>query len=147
MIQRIQTLYLLIALGLMAALFFGIYATYTPFVVLTAAVCALLLLTIFLFKARKIQIRLCIYTSLILLGQQIWMGVVYYQNKADFTFSVKTVFPLVSIIFIILALRSIGSDEALVQSYNRLRSGKKRNELKLVYLTKTNSYGKKHFKT
>lgn len=125
MIQRIQTLYLLIALGLMAALFFGIYATYTPFVVLTAAVCALLLLTIFLFKARKIQIRLCIYTSLILLGQQIWMGVVYYQNKADFTFSVKTVFPLVSIIFIILALRAIGSDEALVQSYNRLRSGKK----------------------
>ncbi|MFA6339533.1 MAG: DUF4293 family protein, partial [Bacteroidales bacterium] len=35
-----------------------------------------------------------------------------------------TVFPLVSIILIILALRAIGSDEALVQSYNRLRSKK-----------------------
>ncbi|MFA6826060.1 MAG: DUF4293 family protein, partial [Bacteroidales bacterium] len=61
MIQRIQTLYLAIALGLMTSLFFGIYATYTPFLILTAAVCALLVLTIFLFKARKIQIRLCIY--------------------------------------------------------------------------------------
>jgi hypothetical protein len=54
------------------------------------------------------------------------MGVVYYQNKAHFTFSVTTVFPIVSIIFIILALRAIGSDEALVQSYNRLRGGKKK---------------------
>ncbi|NLA15357.1 MAG: DUF4293 domain-containing protein [Bacteroidales bacterium] len=125
MIQRIQTLYLLIALGLMTSLFFGIYATYTPFVVLTVAVCALLLLTIFLFKARKIQIRLCIYTSLVLLGQQIWMGVAYYQNKAeDISFTVTTVFPMVSIILVILALRAIGSDEALVQSYHRLRPGK-----------------------
>ena len=47
-------------------------------------------------------------------------------KQSRFYFSVKTVFPLVSIIFIILALRAIGSDEALVQSYNRLRSGKKK---------------------
>jgi peptidoglycan/LPS O-acetylase OafA/YrhL len=124
MIQRIQTLYLAIALGLMTSLFFGIYATYTPFLILTAAVCALLVLTIFLFKARKIQIRLCIYTSLIMLGLQIWIGAVYIKNTGDMPFPVTTVFPLVSIILIILALRAIGSDEALVQSYNRLRSKK-----------------------
>ncbi|HKM31848.1 MAG: DUF4293 domain-containing protein [Bacteroidales bacterium] len=124
MIQRIQTLYLTIALGLMATLLFGIYATYTPFVVLTVAVCALLVLTIFLYKARKIQIRLCIYTSLIMLGQQIWMGVAYYQNKALVSFTVSTVFPIISIILVLLALRAIAADEALVQSYNRLRPGK-----------------------
>ena len=124
MIQRIQTLYLTIALGLMATLLFGIYATYTPFVVLTVAVCALLVLTIFLYKARKIQIRLCIYTSLIMLGQQIWMGVTYYQNKALVSFTVSTVFPIISIILVLLALRAIAADEALVQSYNRLRPGK-----------------------
>jgi hypothetical protein len=124
MIQRIQTLYLTVALGLMISLFFGVYATYTPFIVLTAAVCALLAVTIFLFKARKIQIRLCIYTSLIMLGLQVWMGAVYFKNMASVRFPVTTVFPLVSIILVILALRAIGSDEALVQSYNRLRSGK-----------------------
>ena len=135
MIQRIQTLYLTIALGLMATLLFGIYATYTPFVVLTVAVCALLVLTIFLYKARKIQIRLCIYTSLIMLGQQIWMGVAYYQNKAeDISFTVTTVFPMVSIILVILALRAIAADEALVQSYNRLRPGKGKRKRKIKFL-------------
>ncbi|HHV04745.1 MAG: DUF4293 family protein [Bacteroidales bacterium] len=127
MIQRIQTLYLAIALGLMVSIFFGIYATYIPFVILTGAVCALLLLTIFLFRVRKIQIRLCIYISLILLGQQIWMGAVYFTNFMHVSFPVSTVFPLIAIILIILALRAIGSDEALVRSYERLRSksGKK----------------------
>ncbi|MFA5444122.1 MAG: DUF4293 domain-containing protein [Bacteroidales bacterium] len=124
MIQRIQTLYLTVALGLMISLFFGVYATYTPFIVLTGAVCTLLAVTIFLFKARKIQIRLCIYTSLIMLGLQVWIGAVYFKNMANVRFPVTTVFPLVSIILVILALRAIGSDEALVQSYNRLRSGK-----------------------
>ncbi len=126
MIQRLQTLYLTVALGLMISLFFGVYATYTPFIVLTGAVCALLAVTIFLYKARKIQIRLCIYTSLIMLGLQVWIGAVYFKNMANVRFPVTTVFPLVSIVLVILALRAIGSDEALVQSYNRLRSGKRK---------------------
>lgn len=126
MIQRHQTLYLTVALGLMISLFFGVYATYTPFIVLTGAVCALLAVTIFLYKARKIQIRLCIYTSLIMLGLQVWIGAVYFKNMANVRFPVTTVFPLVSIVLVILALRAIGSDEALVQSYNRLRSGKRK---------------------
>lgn len=127
MIQRIQTLYLTIALGLMVSIFFGIYAVYTPFVILTGAVCALLIATIFLFKARKIQIRLCIYISLVLLGQQIWMGFFYFTHYKHHSFPVSTVFPIIAIILVILALRAIGSDEALVRSYERLRSksGKK----------------------
>jgi hypothetical protein len=108
----------------MISLFFGIYSTYIPFIVLTGAICALLAVIILLFKARKIQIRLCIYTSLIMLGLQVWMGAVYFKNMASTRFPVTTVFPLISIILVILALRAIGSDEALVQSYNRLRSGK-----------------------
>jgi len=124
MIQRIQTLYLAIALGLMVSIFFGIYATYTPFVILTSACCVLLLATIFLFKARRLQIRLCIYTSLILLGQQIWMGAVYVKNMSELSFPLTTVFPIISIILVLLALRAISIDEALVQSYQRLRSKK-----------------------
>ncbi|HPJ82711.1 MAG: DUF4293 domain-containing protein [Bacteroidales bacterium] len=126
MIQRIQTLYLAIALGLMVSIFFGIYATYTPFVILTSASCVLLLATIFLFKARRLQIRLCIYTSLILLGQQVWMGAVYVKNMSELSFPVTTVFPIISIILVLLALRAISIDEALVQSYNRLRSKKEK---------------------
>ncbi|HBG52782.1 MAG TPA: DUF4293 domain-containing protein [Rikenellaceae bacterium] len=126
MIQRIQTLYLAIALGLMISILFGIYADFMPFVVLTCASCLLLLVIIFLFRYRKMQIRLCIYTSLILLGQQVWMGVVYVKNMSEISFPVTTVFPLISIILVLLALRAIGIDEALVQSYKRLRSKKEK---------------------
>ncbi|HNR27728.1 MAG TPA: DUF4293 family protein [Bacteroidales bacterium] len=126
MIQRIQTLYLAIALGLMVSILFGIYATYTPFVILTSASCILLLAAILLFKARKMQIRLCIYNSLIMLGLQVWMGAIYIKNMSDIAFQVTTVFPIVSIILLILAIRAISIDEALVQSYNRLRSKKEK---------------------
>ncbi|MDD4919381.1 MAG: DUF4293 family protein [Bacteroidales bacterium] len=126
MIQRIQTLYLAIALGLMISILFGIYADFMPFVVLTCASCLLLLVIIFLFRYRKMQIRLCIYTSLILLSQQVWMGVVYVKNMSEISFPVTTVFPLISIILVLLALRAIGIDEALVQSYKRLRSKKEK---------------------
>ena len=126
MIQRIQTLYLAIALGLMISVFFSIYATYIPFTVLTGAVSVLLCAIIVLFKARKIQIRLCIYTSVVLLAQQIWMGAVYFKNRADVSFSVTTIFPIIAIIMVLLALRAIASDEVLVQSYNRLRPKSKK---------------------
>ncbi len=126
MIQRIQTLYLAVALGLMISVFFSIYATYIPFTVLTGAVSVLLCAIIVLFKVRKIQIRLCIYTSVVLLAQQIWMGAVYFKNRADVSFSVTTIFPIIAIIMVLLALRAIASDEALVQSYNRLRPKSKK---------------------
>ncbi|HPS24540.1 MAG TPA: DUF4293 family protein [Bacteroidales bacterium] len=126
MIQRIQTLYLAVALGLMVSVFFSIYATYIPFTVLTGAVSVLLCAIIVLFKVRKIQIRLCIYTSVVLLAQQIWMGAVYFKNRADVSFSVTTIFPIIAIIMVLLALRAIASDEALVQSYNRLRPKSKK---------------------
>jgi len=72
------------------------------------------------------QIRLCIYNSLIMLGLQVWMGAIYIKNMSDIAFQVTTVFPIVSIILLILAIRAISIDEALVQSYNRLRSKKEK---------------------
>lgn len=125
MIQRIQTLYLTIALGLMISMFWSIYATHVPFVVLTAAVCLLICAAIVLFKARKIQIRICLYTSIVLVFDQIWIGVAYFQNMDHVTFSITTVFPIVCAILLIMALRAIGADEAMVQSYERLRPTQK----------------------
>ncbi len=121
MIQRIQTLYLAIALGLMVSMFWSIYATSTPFVVLSAAVCLLICAAIVLFKARKIQIRICLYTSIVLVFEQIWIGVAYIQNKDHISFSITTVFPIVCAILLVMALRAIATDEAMVQSYERLR--------------------------
>lgn len=61
-----------------------------------------------------------------MLGLQVWMGAIYIKNMSDIAFQVTTVFPIVSIILLILAIRAISIDEALVQSYNRLRSKKEK---------------------
>lgn len=124
MIQRIQSLYLAIVIGLMVTVLFSIYNVYLPFVVLAGISLAAAIATLLLFKARKVQLRLCIYNALILLGLQSWMAVFYFQNMKEAVFPIATVFPLISIILLLLAMRGIANDEALVQSYNRLRPKK-----------------------
>ena len=57
MIQRIQTLYLAVALGLMISVFFSIYATYIPFTVLTGAVSVLFCAIIVLVKTDLASLR------------------------------------------------------------------------------------------
>lgn len=101
MIQRIQTLYLLIIAALMAVTLFsglawfagdagefGLYAfglktrrkgelvQSTVYMgVLLALACALPLVTIFLFRRRLLQIRLCVVEMVLLLGSLVMEGV------------------------------------------------------------------------
>lgn len=154
MIQRIQTIYLLvIALLTIAILFMPlailqagdqlftfdvagintmtaqpelIYPTWGLFA-LTAIIALISLVTIFLFKKRILQIRLCIFNSLLMLG---FYGLFVFflfnvkgQFSLDFSYSLKfaLAFPLVNIILEYLAIRNIGADEALVRSLERLR--------------------------
>ena len=154
MIQRIQSLFLLIAAILLAFFFFTPYAHYTVgsqevVVSLGAsglgqgfsevddlpslwAVLALVILaftatlaTIFLFKKRKLQVRLCIFNIVLLLGMQ---GFLFYIAKivekrlmAPPSYGLIFIFPLVCAIFTYLAYRAIIKDEALIRSLDRLR--------------------------
>lgn len=154
MIQRIQTIYLLVVTLLMGFYFFIPFATYTiePQMVkymlmatgLSAdgpqpegiySIWALFILivitfmipfiTIFLYKKRMIQIRLCIVNVVLLVGLQ---GLLYYvvtavskQLVATPKYSIIFIFPLVSAILTFLALRAVAKDEALVRSLDRLR--------------------------
>ena len=154
MIQRIQTLYLLIVAALSMAtlflplatiqldnLFYSIDAsgmnTLTKpselvypawgLMALSAAITILAFVTIFLYKKRMLQIRLCIYNTFLLIGfygyfaYLLWKisdfsGVFQFGN-AGFALS----FPLICLIFNYLAIRNIGADETLVRALNRLR--------------------------
>ncbi len=154
MIQRIQTLYLLGVTLLIAFFFFVPFATYTvepqmvkylfmasglvseggnaesiyktwPLLALLIVVFAMPFITIFLYKRRMLQIRLCILNTVLLLGMQ---GLLYYYVKAvskllpaATNYSLVFIFPLVSAILTFLALRAIAKDEALVRSLERLR--------------------------
>jgi len=152
MIQRIQSLYLLVALAAISVLFFtdmaqfanenglfrliydGVYAidaesnmvmpAYALLSLLIATI-LLLLIVLFLYKKRILQIRLCGMALGLLAG--IW-GMIYYFGKtaskelgAEHSFTWAMVLPLVAMVFVYLSIKAIGKDEALVRSLDRIR--------------------------
>ena len=144
MIQRIQTLYLLLvvvltglalwlplvdftvgadtctltAFGLKDAAGITLLPTVYLGVVLVAA-CLVPLVTIFLFKRRLVQIRLCAVELVLLVGAGAMMGIYFYLCNRYFaesefyshTLKISLVFPLVCLVFDLLALRAIFRDE------------------------------------
>ena len=86
----------------------------------------LALITIFLYKKRMLQIRLSIFNLVLMIGFYLFFGFIFYKvySVEELLFNkigVGLIMPLIAIILTILAIRRIGSDEALVQSLNRLR--------------------------
>lgn len=153
MLQRIQTVYLLIIVALAIAMLFLplailqsgdqfftidatgvstmvaqpelVYPTWGLFV-LTALVALLALITIFLFKKRILQIRLCVFNAILMLGIYGLVAFFIWTLKGQMdvgTISLKIAlsFPLIALILDYLAIRNIGADEALVRSLDRLR--------------------------
>jgi len=86
-------------------------------------ICALNLITIFMYKSRLLQLRLCIYNMLLLAGLTgVTLFVLYsVQNVHSVSFSLPAVFPVISIILHYLAFRGIRKDELMVQALSRLR--------------------------
>jgi hypothetical protein len=155
MVQRIQTLFLLIAFLLVGSLFFmpfvnllgmnnefyelsitgvnkidaegqSVVTNTMALSILVGAINVLLLLTIFLFKNRVLQMRLCIYNMLLLVGSLV-LGFYFFKQISqqvetpNHTFTVAVTFPLLAIILIYLAFRNIRRDELLVRSVDRIR--------------------------
>ena len=162
MIQRRQTVYMLLSAIVSVLLFFmplvsfvangsamsftifGIKnpidtillsTTYTwPLVVLTVLMTILPVYTIFIYKKRELQIRLC---RLVLLLTVVFIGLVflYYESdllkviaavegdtyELDVAYFVGMVMPLVNLVLQILAIRGIKKDIELLKSVDRLR--------------------------
>ncbi len=94
--------------------------------VIVALIALLSLFTIFLYKKRILQIRICIFNAVLMLGFYAFFGYMAYQinqqiPNLDFTVRIVLAFPLISLILDYLAIRNIGADETLVRSLERLR--------------------------
>lgn len=140
MIQRIQTVWLLIAAILMAGVF------YFPFyempnaealtvgrnylaVVLAGISIILSFLIIFNFKNRKRQLNLCWLNILSCVALLVWLF--YSVDRQETTnaaagnqsghYWIGAFLPLISIIFLLMARSAIKKDHKLVQSMDRLR--------------------------
>ena len=98
------------------------YAPWALFAILLV-VAILSFVTIFLFKKRMLQIRLTIFSSVVLIGY--YLALVAYifmlAENTNFTPSWTICLPFIALILNWLALRGIGADEALVKAYDRLR--------------------------
>ncbi len=155
MIQRIQTVYLLLATALMSLTLFLPLATIwqggneiiikawfadgtvgfkAPLplylgIILSVAT-ALPFVTIFLYKKRMTQIRLCVSEIVLLLGSVAFIALYCYRlcevlaemmTDLNFTLGFASLMPFVAIFFVVLAIRGIAKDEALVRSLDRIR--------------------------
>lgn len=122
--QRIQTLYLLIASGLLVAMYFQPYGT--GFIILFSLALACQLLAIVLLKSRVLQMRLSGLAALVLLGLQAWMIVSYLTADPRPSLTMTAIFPVVAAILDFLAAKAILKDEFLVRSASRLRASKRK---------------------
>ncbi|MBO7643757.1 MAG: DUF4293 domain-containing protein [Bacteroidales bacterium] len=131
--QRIQTLYLAIATGLVAALFFcdkaqGVaFTSYWPYTVLLVIITILNVLALTTWKIRIFQVRTAVLSAIITLAFQAWLVVDFLVTGNDPLFKVPAIFPLVAVILDVLAARSIWADELMVRSASRLRSSKRKH--------------------
>jgi len=80
--------------------------------------------TIFMFKKRMLQIRMTIFSTILLVGYYATLITFIFMLKDDsmtFSASWTLCLPFVAIILNWLAIRAIGKDEVLVKAYDRLR--------------------------
>ena len=129
--QRIQTLYLLLATGLVVSLFFCMkagdipFTDYWPYLVLLLVVAFLNVMALTTFKHRIFQMRTATLSAIILLGLQVWLVVDCIKTHNTPVFSLTAVFPVVAMILNLLAARGILADELLVRNSSRLRAAKR----------------------
>jgi len=135
MIQRIQTIYLLLAvLTLGFSVFYPVWTDvnspgafpinifeanpYLPLRILWIVMPVIPLVAIFFYKKRKRQITLCRISFLIVVFFLAF--VCFYLSQGNIN-SYFTLLPAVSLLFLYLAYRNIRKDEELVRSMDRLR--------------------------
>lgn len=143
--QRLQTLYLCLATGLVVALFFSVkaftlgpggvhaaeltYVKYTPYLILLILITILQLLAVFTFNARVFQMRTAVLAAILMIALQAWIGVDYFTADKEWIFKFTAVFPLVAAILNFIAARDILRDQLLVESVSHLRSRKKNHKI------------------
>lgn len=125
MIQRIQSVYILLVMIANAiSLFFAVGKHDISVVLLFAVSAVLALIAVFRYKNRKSQFvinRLNILLNLILLGVFAYRVLSTSGEGIPSEKGVEVILPLFSIVFLFFANRAIKRDEDLVKSVDRLR--------------------------
>lgn len=143
--QRIQTLYLALATGLVVALFFCVksfslgpggahvdevkYIQFIPYLILLIIITLLQVIALGAYKVRVLQMRTAVLAGLILVALQCWLVADYFFSGDGVIFRWTAIFPLLAAILDFIAARLILRDQLLVESISRLRSRKKNHKI------------------
>jgi hypothetical protein len=135
MIQRVQTLWLLLAAAcIFSSFYFSFYAGLTKdnipalitghysflLGIITAIAGALAFINIFLFKNRTLQLRLCILGILL----EALLIFLYYREVQTFnkgTYSLTAMLQGIAVFAFFLAAKGINKDEKMIKDSDRLR--------------------------
>lgn len=136
MLQRIQTIWLFLAavcvfLGLQFPFYVGTNKENIPsytlngtetiaLIAVTAMVGMIALIAIFLYKNRKLQLRLCVGGLLL----QAVLLFLYYNELKTFvggTYALTALLQAAALLFFFLAARGISNDQKIIRESNRLR--------------------------
>jgi len=151
MIQRIQSLYLFLAVVALSLVFFFPLANLSnnqdliifnitgfsrfsvleqiitwPLIALNIITILLTLIVIGLYQKRLLQIRITRIALMLNLGFIALMYFVYGDHlakmiKMDVNYEIGSVFPLIALVFHVLAIYAINKDERLIKSIDRIR--------------------------
>ncbi|HSW67772.1 MAG TPA: DUF4293 domain-containing protein [Bacteroidales bacterium] len=150
MIQRIQTVFLFIAVVAIGVMFFMPLADFfgddfyfrlyinkvsddtvvevntIPLIAISAVMFVLPLVAIFMYKKLWLQMRLVRFAILLNLAMIIMLyfgytDVIAKQASVSVSYQAGVYFPLVSLVFLVLAMRFIVKDDKLLRNAGRLR--------------------------
>ncbi len=161
MLQRIQTVHLLVVVGLLTTMLFSTFATIriapalpagtyestgadstitrvigAPAVstlymaILVCLTLAVAFVTVFLYRKRWLQVRLCLALTVMLLGIEAFIILYLYKlrdmletmhREYAVDYSVTDLFPIIALLFVYFAYRGISKDIALIKSLDRIR--------------------------
>jgi len=133
MIQRIQSIYLLVVTIAMALVSFKVPVwtlneklTFaqddTKMFILTIAASLFSVVAIFIFKNRKLQMKLIRMAIMVIAVIAVRLGLLFGSNEFDFTLNYSC-FALLSFAFsaLVMAYRGVKKDDDLVRSADRIR--------------------------
>jgi len=136
MLQRIQTVYLIISALIMGALYYWfplimdetgiviIVKNELLFLGLIFGSIVLTIISILNFKKRQLQFvlnRLSIILNFVLLGIFVYRSIILAGETLVSEKGIGVLLPVISIVFLVLANKAIKRDEDLVKSVDRLR--------------------------
>lgn len=143
--QRIQTLFLMIATGLVGSMLFCRFATIIgpdgsqaiisyhekmPYLTMLIMMTTAQVAATASFKSLFLQARVCVIAGLLAIGFQIWLAIDFIANRESMIFSITALFPMAAAFLDFISAKRSMVDEMTVQAVKSARKARKKKNVR-----------------